>query len=106
LRLHAAGQVDEMPLVVGPPLGVWDEGAHWEDTTSTLDGQRAFVLFSDGLVEVRGEDLGTGLHRLGAVLAAGAAAGAGEMADAMVASRSPDSRDDVALLCVRLDRTG
>jgi serine phosphatase RsbU (regulator of sigma subunit) len=105
LRLHATGEVDQMPLVVGPPLGVWDDGARWDDTTSTLDGQRAFVLFSDGLVEVRGEDLDTGLDRLGAVLAAaGAAATAGGMADALVASRSPDSSDDVALLCIRLDR--
>ena len=106
VRLHAAGGVSELPLVVGPPLGVWDDGSRWEETASSLDGQTAFVLFSDGLVEVRGEDLGAGLERLGAVLSANAGAAAGDLADALVASRSPGSRDDVALLCVRLDRTG
>ena len=104
LRLHAGGGVSELPLVVGPPLGVWDDGSRWEETASSLDGQTAFVLFSDGLVEVRGEDLGAGLERLGAVLSANAGAAAGDLADALVASRSPGSRDDVALLCVRLDR--
>jgi hypothetical protein len=106
LVIDGLGHVGEMPLVVGPPLGVWDAGQHWDETASDLGDGAAFVLFSDGLVEVRGEDLSTGLDRLRTALAAHAGEGADELADAALASRSPVSRDDVALLCLRLTPTG
>lgn len=92
----------EVPGEVGPPLGVQPDGALWPETTSTLPPHALLVALTDGLVETRTDDLSVGLRRLGRALVAHRAGGAEEVADALLAARSPSSSDDVALLVARL----
>jgi len=96
------GEVFEVPSEVGPPLGVFDTGMWWAETTSTLPALSAFALFTDGLVEVRGEDIDDGLERVRAVLRRGNDADPEVLADLLLASRVDGGQDDVALLTGRL----
>ena len=49
-------------VAISPPLGV--SGASYRASQFTLPPGRRLVLFSDGLVERRGEFIGEGLNRL------------------------------------------
>jgi serine phosphatase RsbU (regulator of sigma subunit) len=53
----------------GPVMGVWD--AVYPDTEETVHPSDTLILYSDGLVERRGESLDTGLDRLSRAAAAG-----------------------------------
>ena len=97
-----AGEVAELPTEVGPPLGVFDAGEHWPETATPLPPGASFAVFTDGLVEIRGEDIDTGLRRVRQTLQACAGSSAEELADALVASRGASGGDDVAVLCVHL----
>lgn len=86
----------------GPVLGVRGRAPYGEAVTTIRPGT-SVVLYTDGLVERRGENLDTGLDRL-----AGVAAGLGdrgpdqlvrELTDALLGQHGP--ADDVALLVVR-----
>lgn len=54
---------------VGPPLGV-SSGVGYESMTLTIPSSATLVLFTDGLVERRGESIDVGLERLAAVIRA------------------------------------
>lgn len=97
-----AGGLREIPSEVGPPLGVHADGARWPETTSTLPVHSLFAAFTDGLVETRQADIDIGLARVREVLVARRADGVEDVADALLASRSPTSGDDVAMLVGRL----
>lgn len=58
------------------------------------------MLYSDGLVERRGESIRDGLDRLAAVFAAGPDA---DVDGIVTAARDPRSADDATLLLVRRD---
>ena len=86
----------------GPVLGVHGRAPYGEAVTTIRPGT-SIVLYTDGLVERRGENLDTGLDRLAEV-----AAGLGdegpeqlvrELTDALLGEHGP--ADDVALLVVR-----
>jgi anti-sigma regulatory factor (Ser/Thr protein kinase) len=98
------GTVTEVPSQIGPPLGVQEDGLHWLETTSQLPEHGVFAMFSDGLVEVRGEDLDEGLARVKETLVATRHEAPAEVAEALLARRG-DSHDDVALLVSRLTAT-
>ncbi len=101
LVLAPDGCVTEVPSEIGPPLGVHDDGQHWPETTSTLPEGSVLVTFSDGLVEVRGQDIAQGLDRVRAALRAEPGRAPDQVADALLAVRG-ESHDDVALLVARL----
>jgi hypothetical protein len=93
-----------VPLAVVP-------GQHRREVTEPLDGSGTVVLYTDGLVERRGESLDVGLRRLeraAAEAAAGAeGATADDFADALLRRMLPHgARDDVALLVRRPVRVG
>ncbi|WP_256090187.1 SpoIIE family protein phosphatase [Actinacidiphila rubida] len=94
------GTVAFPELAVSVPLGV--EGHPVRTTELVLEEGSRLVLFTNGLVESREMDLGTGLARLRAVLAEDTRRGPDEICqavtDEMLASRPAD---DVALLAAR-----
>ncbi|MFG2886712.1 PP2C family protein-serine/threonine phosphatase [Streptomyces sp. NPDC048297] len=56
------GEASVLPVPVGPPLGTGFGG--YESATATLEPEQTLVLFTDGLVEHRGEDIDNSLARL------------------------------------------
>jgi serine phosphatase RsbU (regulator of sigma subunit) len=65
------------------------------------------LLYTDGLVERRGRDLGTGLRLLRELLAELAGRPLGELCDEVLARMlPPEPQDDVALVAVRLHPEG
>jgi serine phosphatase RsbU (regulator of sigma subunit) len=59
------------------------------------------AMYTDGLIERPGEDLGIGMSRLTRALAVGPAHSLDELCDSVLASLAPQPRDDVALLLAR-----
>ncbi|MCF3137425.1 SpoIIE family protein phosphatase, partial [Streptomyces olivochromogenes] len=65
------------------------------------------VLYTDGLIERRGEDIDAGLARLTSTLATCTGFGADHLADALLArlGLASGAGDDIAIVVVRLERT-
>jgi PAS domain S-box-containing protein len=59
------------------------------------------ALYTDGLIEQPGQDIGIGMTRLARALAAGPARSPGDLCDSVLASLDPRPRDDIALLLAR-----
>ncbi|MFF0459731.1 PP2C family protein-serine/threonine phosphatase [Streptomyces mexicanus] len=88
------------PAQHGIPVGV-DPSLPRPDHTHPLPPASTLVLFTDGLIERRGQDIDTGLREL-AVRAAGLATAPLErMCDALI-NRQDVYDDDVALLALRI----
>ncbi|MFG2945930.1 PP2C family protein-serine/threonine phosphatase [Streptomyces adustus] len=88
-----------LPVPVGPPLGTGFGG--YEPATHELDPDRALVMFTDGLVERRGEDIDRSLERL-AALRFPATAELDEILDSMLGRLDArHAQDDVAVLAAR-----
>ncbi len=62
--LITAGQADYLELTVGPPVGSTREPAAYTEQVVRLPAPATLLLFTDGLVERRGESLDDGLERL------------------------------------------
>ncbi|MEW1634217.1 PP2C family protein-serine/threonine phosphatase [Streptomyces sp. NPDC093801] len=92
------GRLLDVP--VGPPLGTGLGG--YESVAHPFTEEETLVLYTDGLVERRGEDIDASLARLTA-LRLPACAGAAEAADAVVAGLDArHAEDDVAVLAARI----
>lgn len=85
-------------------LGV-DPDDERADASCDLPGRSTVLLYTDGLVERRGESLDHGLTRLRQRAAALSRYGLNEMCDELLAGLAAGTHDDVALLAVRLPRT-
>jgi hypothetical protein len=70
-------------------------------TDTDLPPGGVLALYTDGLVERPGQDLGTGMSRLARALAATPAPSLDELCDSVLASLAPHSRDDITLLLAR-----
>lgn len=103
LRRRAAGSSpgpEYLDLVPGPPLGV--PGQRQEQTVLLTEGE-SLLLFTDGLVEVPGEDLGDGLRRLREVVERQEwHSDPRGLCTAVLGARRP-GEDDVAVLAIVLD---
>ncbi|MDJ0342694.1 SpoIIE family protein phosphatase [Streptomyces sp. H10-C2] len=89
-----------LELPSGAPLGVG--GVEFESVELDVPDGTVLVLYTDGLVEARGEDITDGLDRLSAVLCRPFSSledACDDLLSAMVPGREPD---DVALLMARL----
>ncbi|MFD3548850.1 PP2C family protein-serine/threonine phosphatase [Streptomyces sp. NPDC058655] len=92
------GELLEVP--VGPPLGTGVGG--YEAYSRPITADQTLLLYTDGLVERRGEDIDTSLARLAALRAAPGATPA-EVVDLVCAGLDArHAEDDVAVLAARL----
>ena len=73
-----------------------------QDHACALPAGATVLLYTDGLVERRGEDLDLGLQRLAGTAASLAHLGVQELCDELLHRLAEDSEDDVALLAVRV----
>ena len=95
-----ADQVDYFPLPVGRPLGVGPSS--YEPATFTLDGGSTVILYTDGLIERRTEDIDIGMRRLVDVVAPIAQDPLEALVDQVLTSlRDENAADDIAVLALR-----
>ncbi|HEY3687474.1 MAG TPA: SpoIIE family protein phosphatase [Streptosporangiaceae bacterium] len=99
--VHPDGRSEPLDPPSGAPIGVG--GVAFEPFTFSVEDGSRLVLCTDGLVEVRGEDIGIGLAALCEKLAGnGPEASVDELCEQVVrALWSPQRADDVALLIAR-----
>jgi anti-sigma regulatory factor (Ser/Thr protein kinase) len=83
----------------GPPLGVMETWRYEERTASLAAGMTA-LLYTDGLIERRGERLDAGLERLRAAVAGGGSPDE-LVARALAATDAAAADDDVTIMVVR-----
>ena len=105
LLLTADGSVRLLEVHADPPLGLGP------DLTAVLPGRRShtavlppsatLLLYTDGLVERRGEDLDDGLQRLVAAAREYGHLPLDELCDSLIDAVDGDGDDDVALIAVR-----
>ncbi|CAA9320804.1 MAG: Serine phosphatase RsbU, regulator of sigma subunit [uncultured Nocardioidaceae bacterium] len=100
LLLHPDGTAEFVDLAVGRILGV--EPSERTPVTVDFGGGSTLMLFTDGLVERRGEDLEAGKQRLLAAARGLAPTLGSSDLDALVSvMRDPTRDDDVAVLAAR-----
>ncbi|MBB1243519.1 SpoIIE family protein phosphatase [Streptomyces durbertensis] len=102
--LHRDGTCDLLDQATDPPLGArLDNTPRPEATVPYVHGD-VLVLYTDGLVERRGEDIDVGLRRLTDALARYSRHSPERLADAVLArlGLSSGARDDIALVVLRL----
>ncbi|MBL1082532.1 SpoIIE family protein phosphatase [Streptomyces actinomycinicus] len=98
--IDGEGRASLLPVPVGPPLGTGLGG--YEPATYRLAPGQTLMLFTDGLVEHRGEDIDQSLDRLTGV-GFGTASGVEQVLDTVVARLDvQQAEDDVAVLAARI----
>ncbi|WP_439943843.1 PP2C family protein-serine/threonine phosphatase [Streptomyces sp. BBFR115] len=98
------GAVVLLDEATGPPLGVPVHDDPRPQATVPYTPGDSLVLYTDGLIERRGEDIDAGLRRLTDTLARHAHLGPDALADTLLAHLgvADGGRDDIALVIVRL----
>ncbi|MFF1640381.1 PP2C family protein-serine/threonine phosphatase [Streptomyces sp. NPDC058246] len=102
--LLTGGTVVFLDQATDPPLGARPENGPRPQATAPFTEGALLVLYTDGLIERRGEDIDTGLARLAGSLTRHRAADPDTLADALLADLLPPdgATDDTALVIVRL----
>ncbi|MBW8705807.1 Phosphoserine phosphatase RsbP [Streptomyces sp. MBT84] len=105
--LHSDGSCDLLEQATDPPLGTRLEHVPRPQATTSYTPGDTLILYTDGLIERRGEDIDAGLARLTSVLATCTRFGAEHLADALLArlDLTSGAGDDIAMVIVRLDAT-
>ncbi|MFF2777988.1 SpoIIE family protein phosphatase [Streptomyces sp. NPDC058052] len=102
--VDADGRVEFPPLAPGLPLGLGLGDVPFESTELRLPEGSKLVLFTDGLLEDHGRDVGTGLRLLRRTLERPERSPEQTCADVLANLLSPAPRDDIALLVARTRR--
>ncbi|MFE9445258.1 PP2C family protein-serine/threonine phosphatase [Streptomyces sp. NPDC006602] len=104
ILLHPDGTCDLLDQATDPPLGARPEPVPRIQADLPYAPGDTFVLYTDGLIERRGEDIDAGLQRLTDALARHARHSPERLADALLArlGLSSGARDDIALIVLRL----
>jgi serine phosphatase RsbU (regulator of sigma subunit) len=104
ILLHTDGTCRLLDRATDPPLGARPEHVPRPQASLPYTPGDTLVLYTDGLIERRGEDIDAGLNRLTDALAGYARLGPERLADALLARLgvSGGARDDIALVAVRL----
>ncbi|MFD7692568.1 PP2C family protein-serine/threonine phosphatase [Streptomyces sp. NPDC059374] len=102
--LHTDGSFELLDKATDPPLGTREHHVPRPQAGVSYQPGDTLVLYTDGLIERRGEDIDVGLARLTTALAQDGALGADRLADALLARLdvAGGSSDDIALIVVRL----
>jgi len=101
---HPGGRVEFLDIPVGLLLGAGP--GRYPAADIQLPSGSVLALYTDGLVEQPGQDIGTGLSRLARALGASPARSLDDLCDSVLASLGPPARDDIALLLARPVRHG
>lgn len=104
MLVHPDGAVKQLDEATDPPLGARPEPAARPEAVVDHPPGSTLVLYTDGLIERRGEDISVGLARLADTLARHAHLHPEEIADAVLSELRMTStvEDDTALLVLRL----
>ncbi|MFF3416020.1 PP2C family protein-serine/threonine phosphatase [Streptomyces sp. NPDC002698] len=104
ILLHPDGTFDLLDRATDPPLGTRPEPVPHPQADLPYTHGDTFVLYTDGLIERRGEDIDASLQRLTDALTRHADNEPEGLADALLADLgvSSSARDDVALIVIRL----
>ncbi|MEV6653614.1 SpoIIE family protein phosphatase [Streptomyces sp. NPDC051219] len=102
--VQSDGTCDLLDQATDPPLGARPEHVPRPQTSRSYTPDGTLVLYTDGLIERRGEDIDTGLARLTNALTRYRHLGTESLADAVLAHLgvTGGSRDDIALVVIRL----
>ncbi|MGQ4401871.1 SpoIIE family protein phosphatase [Streptomyces hayashii] len=102
LLRHPDGRAEVLPLTPGLLLGI-DPTADYPTTEISLPPGAVLALYTDGLVEAPGVDLGDAIHRLADALARADATSMEDLADHLIGHTGPSAShsDDIALLLIR-----
>ncbi|AZP22136.1 PAS domain-containing protein [Streptomyces aquilus] len=102
--VHADGRVEFLDAATDPPLDASPDPVSRPEATAGFREGDTLVLYTDGLVERRREDIDAGLARLADSLARNRRADPAAMADAVLQELLPPegATDDTALIVVRL----
>ncbi|CAL9367636.1 putative protein [Streptomyces sp. enrichment culture] len=102
--LHADGTSELLDQATDPPLGARPYHVPRPQAGLPYMPGDTLVLYTDGLVERRGEDIDTGLDRLATALAHNVALAPGRLADAVLTHLgvAGGASDDIALVVIRL----
>jgi serine phosphatase RsbU (regulator of sigma subunit) len=106
LMRRADGSADFLTAEASEPISVLPE-APYEESTCAIEPGSTLVLYTDGLIERRGERIDVGLERLRQAVADGPKA-PGELAEHVLGSLLSGSErpDDVAILVASLHHSG
>ncbi|MCX5207820.1 SpoIIE family protein phosphatase [Kitasatospora sp. NBC_00240] len=104
LLLHGDARVEFLDRATDPPLGARPEHVPRPQATTTFAEGDTLVLYTDGLIERRYEDIDVGLARLAASLAGHRGEDPEALADFVLAEllAQRTATDDTALVIVRL----
>jgi len=98
--LVTADQVDYLETPVGPPLGIGRSS--YKSATFTMPQNSTLILYTDGLIERRTEDIDAGMQRLTTVVTPIAGDPLDSLLDQVLTSlRDEDAADDIAVLALR-----
>ncbi|MGW4704413.1 PP2C family protein-serine/threonine phosphatase [Streptomyces sp. NPDC004285] len=98
------GTVEFLDRATDPPLGARPDAAPRPRAETVFTDGSVLALYTDGLVERRGEDIDAGLNRLAEALARHRTAPPETLADTLLAELTPPAgtTDDTALVLLRL----
>ncbi|MFI1168097.1 SpoIIE family protein phosphatase [Streptomyces sp. NPDC020801] len=101
---HPDGSVELLDKATDPPLGARPQHVPRPQASIHYKRGDTLVLYTDGLIERRGEDIDVGLNRLKEAAGACARLGTEHFADSLLARLgvASGSRDDIALVVARL----
>ncbi|MEV6196630.1 SpoIIE family protein phosphatase [Streptomyces sp. NPDC051920] len=104
ILLHPDGTFDLLDQATDPPLGARPQDVPHPHADLPYTPGDTFVLYTDGLIERRGEDIDDGLRRLTDALTRHTDDEPEGLADALLADLgvSSGARDDIALVVIRL----
>lgn len=102
--LHPDGTYDLLDQATDPPLGARHEHVPRPQADLPYNPGDTLVLYTDGLIERRDQDIDVGLHQLTDALARHARLSPERLADALLTRLgvAGGARDDIALITVRL----
>jgi PAS domain S-box-containing protein len=102
---HPDGECELLNQVIDPPLGARPQHVPSSQAGHSYSSGDTLVLYTDGLIERRGEDIDVGLERLVSALARHSTHDPELLADMLMSDLGVGSgraRDDIALIILRL----
>jgi serine phosphatase RsbU (regulator of sigma subunit) len=93
---HPDGTVEFIEIPGGVMLGAGP--SRYPATHTELPAGSVLALYTDGLIEQPGQDIGTGMAHLTRALTASPARSMNQLCDSLPAKFGADARDDIALL--------